>query len=174
MNVITSDITTGVLASPFTINKLLIKNRIVLGPMAVLRPTANGRPSEQTIAFLTRRAKGGVGLVIVGGSVASERAWNESPFFPNLRFDKDEFIPDLARLVDAVHEAGSPIFARFSRASAVWACLATARRFRRRAQSRSTSAPADCLTTSMCLVAASRLFRWRRRRRRSRTSRAPS
>ena len=112
MNVITSDTTTGVLASPFTINKLLIKNRIVLGPMAVLRPTANGRPSKQTIAFLTRRAKGGVGLVIVGGSVASERAWNESPFFPNLRFDKDELIPDLARLVDAVHEAGSPIFAQ--------------------------------------------------------------
>lgn len=51
-------------------------------------------------------------LVIVGGSVASERAWNESPFFPNLRFDKDEFVPDLARLVDAVHEAGSPIFAQ--------------------------------------------------------------
>jgi 2,4-dienoyl-CoA reductase-like NADH-dependent reductase (Old Yellow Enzyme family) len=112
MNAITSDTTTEVLASPFTINKLLIKNRIVLGPMAVLRPTENGRPSGQTTAFLARRAKGGVGLVIVGGSVASERAWNESPFFPNLRFDKDEFVPGLARLVDAVHGAGSPLFAQ--------------------------------------------------------------
>ena len=112
MSATTLDTTTEVLASPFTINKLLIKNRIVLGPMAVLRPTENGRPSGQTIAFLARRAKGGAGLVIVGGSVASERAWNESPFFPNLRFDKDEFVPGLARLVGAVHGAGSPLFAQ--------------------------------------------------------------
>jgi 2,4-dienoyl-CoA reductase (NADPH2) len=112
MNAMTSDTTTELLASPFTINKLLVKNRIILGPMAVLRPTRDGRPTKQTIAFLTRRARGGVGLVIVGGSVASERAWNESPFAPNLRFDKDEFVPDLARLVDAVHEAGSPVFAQ--------------------------------------------------------------
>lgn len=58
MSATTSDTTTEVLASPFTINKLLIKNRIVLGPTAVLRPTENGRPSGQTIAFLARRAKG--------------------------------------------------------------------------------------------------------------------
>ena len=58
MNAITSDTTTEVLASPFTINKLLIKNRIVLSLMAVLRPTADGRPSEQTIAFLNAPSKG--------------------------------------------------------------------------------------------------------------------
>ena len=67
--------------------------------MAVLRPTEDGRPSSQSIAFLRRRAQGGVGLVFVGGAVASERAWNESPFFPNIRFDKDELVPDLARMV---------------------------------------------------------------------------
>jgi 2,4-dienoyl-CoA reductase-like NADH-dependent reductase (Old Yellow Enzyme family) len=37
MSATTSDTTTEVLASPLTINKLLIKNRIVLGPMAVLK-----------------------------------------------------------------------------------------------------------------------------------------
>lgn len=102
----------AVLGSTLKINSLEITNRIILGPMAVLRPTEDGRPSEQTIAFLTRRAKGGVGLIIVGGSVASERAWNESPFFPNLRFDKDEFVTDLKRLTDAVHEYGTPLFAQ--------------------------------------------------------------
>jgi 2,4-dienoyl-CoA reductase-like NADH-dependent reductase (Old Yellow Enzyme family) len=104
--------TTKTLARPLKINNLEIKNRIILGPMAVLRPTEDGRPSEQTIAFLTRRAKGGVGLVIVGGSVASERAWSESPFSPNLRFDKDEFVPDLNRLTDAVHSNGASVFAQ--------------------------------------------------------------
>ena len=112
MSATTSDTATEVLASPFTINTLTVKNRIVLGPMAVLRPTADGRPSAQTIAFLTRRARGGAGLIIVGGSVASDRAWSESPFFPNLRLDKDEYVADLVRLVDAVHAAGAPLFAQ--------------------------------------------------------------
>lgn len=100
------------LGKPLQINGLQIRNRIILGPMAVLRPTEDGRPSEQTIAFLKRRAKGGVGLVIVGGSVASDRAWRESPFSPNLRFDKEEFLPDLRRITDAVHEHGAPVFAQ--------------------------------------------------------------
>lgn len=104
--------TTSVLASPLKINNLELKNRIILGPMAVLRPTDDGRPSDQTIAFLTRRARGGVGLIIVGGSVASQQAWNESPFSPNIRYDKDEFIPDLKRLADAVHAHGTPVFAQ--------------------------------------------------------------
>ena len=43
--------------------------------------------------------------------MASDRAWSESPFFPNLRLDKDEFVADLTRLVDAVHEA-SAVFAQ--------------------------------------------------------------
>lgn len=101
-----------ILGSPLKINSLTIANRIVLGPMAVLQPTEDGRPSGQSIAFLKRRAKGGVGLIIAGGSVATERAWNESPFFPNIRYDKDEFVPDLARMVDAVHEHGTPIVAQ--------------------------------------------------------------
>ncbi|MBW9110387.1 oxidoreductase [Microbacterium ureisolvens] len=100
------------LGVPLRINSVTIKNRIILGPMAVLRPTEDGRVSDQSIAFLERRARGGVGLVIVGGTVASERGWNESPFSPNIRFDKDEFVPDLARLVDAVHAAGAKVFAQ--------------------------------------------------------------
>jgi 2,4-dienoyl-CoA reductase (NADPH2) len=102
----------AVLGSTLRINSLELKNRIALGPMAVLRPTEDGRPSRQSIAFLRRRAQGGVGLVFVGGAVASERAWNESPFFPNIRFDKDEFVPDLARMVVAVQAEGAAIFAQ--------------------------------------------------------------
>ncbi|MEP9317762.1 NADH:flavin oxidoreductase [Pseudomonas sp. LABIM340] len=102
----------AVLASSLRINGVEIKNRIILGPMAVLRPQEDGRPSDQSIAFLKRRAQGGVGLVIVGGSVCSERAWNESPFVPVLRFDKEEFLEDLKRLTDAVHAEGAPVFAQ--------------------------------------------------------------
>jgi 2,4-dienoyl-CoA reductase-like NADH-dependent reductase (Old Yellow Enzyme family) len=99
-----------VLGQPLTINTLVLKNRIALSPMAVLQPTSDGRPSAQSVAFLRRRALGGVGLVIVGGSAATERAWNEAPFFPILRLDKEEFLPDLIRMGEAVHSEGAAIF----------------------------------------------------------------
>lgn len=99
-----------ILGQPFTINTLELKNRIVLGPMAVLQPTEEGRISEQSIAFLRRRAMGGVGLVFVGGSSATERAWNEAPFFPNVRLDKEEFLPELRKLGEAMHAEGTAIF----------------------------------------------------------------
>lgn len=99
-----------VLSEPFTINQLQLKNRIVLGPMAVLQPTTDGRLSEQSIAFLKRRAKGGVGLAFVGGSSATEQAWNEAPFFPNVRLDKEEFTPELKRLGETMHEDGVAVF----------------------------------------------------------------
>lgn len=104
--------TADVLGAPLKINDVTLKNRFILGPMAVLQPTEDGRPSDQTIAFLRRRAQGGAALVFVGGSVASDRAWNESPFSPNIRFDKDEYVPDLRRMVEAVQEDGAKIFAQ--------------------------------------------------------------
>lgn len=101
-----------VLSSPWKINGLRIKNRYVLSPMAVLQPTKEGHPSDQTIAFLTTRARGGAGLLIIGGAVATERGHQEAPFQPLMRFDSDRFIPGLQRMVDAVHEYDVPIFAQ--------------------------------------------------------------
>ena len=101
-----------VLSSPWKIDGLTIKNRYVLSPMAVLQPTKDGHPSDQTIAFLTTRARGGAGLLIIGGGVATERGNQEAPFQPLMRFDRDEFIPGLRRMVDAVHEQDVPIFAQ--------------------------------------------------------------
>lgn len=110
-----SNVTTAeVLGAPLQINKLTLKNRIIVGPMAVLQPTEDGRPSDQSIAFLKRRAEGGAGAVFVGGSVATARAFRESPFAPNIRYDDDQFIPHLKRLVDEVHgmDVGVAVFAQ--------------------------------------------------------------
>jgi 2,4-dienoyl-CoA reductase-like NADH-dependent reductase (Old Yellow Enzyme family) len=100
-----------VLSAPIRINKLTLRNRLVMGPMSVHAPTDEGRPSEQTIAFFEARARGGVGMIIVGGLVATARAWNESPLRPLLRSDVDGFIPDLRRVADAMHAHGVPIIA---------------------------------------------------------------
>ncbi|KAB1652845.1 NADH:flavin oxidoreductase [Pseudoclavibacter chungangensis] len=104
-----SNTTAEILGTPLTINKLTLKNRIILGPMAVLQPTQDGRPSNQSIAFLKRRAQGGAGAVFVGGSVATARAFRESPFSPNIRYDDDAFVPDLTRLVDELHGTGTGV-----------------------------------------------------------------
>jgi 2,4-dienoyl-CoA reductase-like NADH-dependent reductase (Old Yellow Enzyme family) len=94
---------TAVLLEPLSINGLTIANRIIMGPMAVLAPDADGGPSDQTIAFLCERATGGVGMIILGGTVSTRRGWEETPF--------KGFVPDLKRMTDAVHACGTPIIA---------------------------------------------------------------
>lgn len=47
--------------------------------MAALSAPPDGGPSERTIAFLGERAKGGVGLIILGGTAVTRRSIDESP-----------------------------------------------------------------------------------------------
>src|SRR4051794_8992890 len=85
-----------------------------MGPMAVLATEADGRPSEQTIAFLRERAKGGVGLIILGGTTATRRATGEAPVKGVLRLEEERFLGDVQRLTAAVHAHGTPIIAELS------------------------------------------------------------
>jgi dimethylglycine catabolism A len=100
-----------VLSQPFVINGLQLRNRIVMGPMAANAPTVEGGPSEQTIAFYEARARGGVGMIIAGGIVATKRSYAEAPGKTSLRFEVDTFVPDLRRVAHAVHAHGVPIIA---------------------------------------------------------------
>src|SRR5205809_6877365 len=90
------------LSRPLKLNHLTLRNRMVMGPMAVTAPDREGRVTDQTVAFFETRARGGVGMIIVGGSIATQRGWDEAPFKPILRMDKDEFLPGLRPLGDAV------------------------------------------------------------------------
>lgn len=101
----------SVLSDPIPLGNTLIRNRFVMGPMAVTSADPDGRPNEQTIAFLRRRAAGGVGMIIVGGIAATSRSIEEAPFKPLLRLDVDDLIPDFRRVADAVHEFGVPLIA---------------------------------------------------------------
>jgi 2,4-dienoyl-CoA reductase (NADPH2) len=105
------DRSTGILATPISINTVRLKNRIVMGPMAVNSPSVAGGPTEQTVAFFEARARGGVGMIIAGGAIASKRGFEEAPFKPLLRLDIDDFIPDFRRVADTVHAHGVPLIA---------------------------------------------------------------
>jgi 2,4-dienoyl-CoA reductase (NADPH2) len=100
-----------ILSAPIRINTRTLKNRLVMGPMAVHSPTAKGGPSEETIAFFETRARGGVGMIIVGGLTGTPRTWEEKPYRSALRFDVDTFIGNFGRVADAVHAHGVPIIA---------------------------------------------------------------
>ena len=100
-----------ILCEPISINTLRLRNRIVMGPMAANAPSLGGAPTDQTVAFLEARARGGVGMIIVGGAIASRRGYDESPFKPLLRLDVDDFLEDFRRVGAAVHAHGAPIIA---------------------------------------------------------------
>jgi len=55
------------LFSPIRVNRLSIKNRIVMGPMGNLgMAEETGRPSQKMIAYFAERARGGAGLLTSG------------------------------------------------------------------------------------------------------------
>jgi 2,4-dienoyl-CoA reductase (NADPH2) len=99
------------LFSPININNVELKNRVVLTAMH-LGYTPEGRVTDRFTDFYTVRAKGGVGLIIVGGCLIDEYAGAGSM----LRIDEDRFIPGLKTLTDSVKAEGSKIAAQLYQA----------------------------------------------------------
>ncbi|MBD3338157.1 MAG: NAD(P)-binding protein [Candidatus Lokiarchaeota archaeon] len=78
-----------------------ISNRIVM-PAMHLNLAKNGFISKKLIDFYVERAKGGAGLLIIGGCYVDIYAKG----LPSMiAVDDDKFIPKLTKLTEAVHEA---------------------------------------------------------------------
>lgn len=103
--------TTGPLGRPIKINKLTLANRMVMAPMAAHSSGPDGEPSDETLAFFEARARGGVGMIIVGGMASSPTDAVDMPKSAGLRIDDDGFVPGLRRLGDTVHAHNVPIIA---------------------------------------------------------------
>ncbi len=99
------------LFSPININNVELKNRVVLTAMH-LGYTPEGAVTDRLTDFYRVRARGGVGLIIVGGCRIDEYAGAGSM----LRIDEDRFIPGLRTLVDEVKAEGSMIAAQLYQA----------------------------------------------------------
>lgn len=94
------------LFSPLRIGRLQLANRLVLSAMATAYCHPDGAPSEQLIAYLVERARGGVGLVIVETThVTNDIRYN--PRTPSLH--DDSLLPAWRQLTAAVHAAGTPV-----------------------------------------------------------------
>ena len=67
----------------------------------------DGMPKERYRLYHLEKARGGVGLTMIGGSAVV--APDSPPSFGNLLLYKDEIVPWLRRLTDDVHEAGAAV-----------------------------------------------------------------
>jgi 2,4-dienoyl-CoA reductase (NADPH2) len=99
------------LFSPIKINNMELKNRIVMTAMH-LGYTPEGEVTDRLIDFYTIRAKGGVGLIIVGGCSIDEYGGMLSM----ICIRDDQYIPGLQRLTESVKNAGAKIAAQLYQA----------------------------------------------------------
>ncbi len=90
------------LLQPIRINALEIKNRIYL-PAMHLGMAENFLVTDQIVEFYAERARGGAGMICVGFATVDELAGNTL----NIGAHKDEFIPGLTRLAQAINTNGS-------------------------------------------------------------------
>jgi 2,4-dienoyl-CoA reductase (NADPH2) len=99
------------LFSPIQINSLELKNRIVMTAMH-LGYTPDGFVTDRLVDFYTARARGGAGLIIVGGCPIDDI----SSMTGMINIDHDRFIPGLKDLTGAVKSGGSRIAAQLYQA----------------------------------------------------------
>ncbi|MHA1284270.1 MAG: oxidoreductase [Promethearchaeota archaeon] len=93
------------LFTPFKINNMEVSNRIVM-PAMHLNLADNGFSTKRLADFYVERAKGGVGLILVGGIYVSIYG-KGVPMM--LAIDDDKYIPKLRELTDAVHNARNDV-----------------------------------------------------------------
>ena len=93
------------LFSPIKIGSVDLKNRIALAPVDAGLHGPTGEVTDRYIDFLVERVKGETGLIITEFTTV----WPEKRVITTSVWD-DTFIPGLARMAEAVKQAGAPIF----------------------------------------------------------------
>jgi len=90
--------------TPYQIGSRTLKNRLVAVPVFTGYALPNGQVSEFLIEHYSSLAAGGVAMVVVANAAVSADGVSSHH---NLRADRDEFIPGLARLAKAIRRNGA-------------------------------------------------------------------
>jgi 2,4-dienoyl-CoA reductase-like NADH-dependent reductase (Old Yellow Enzyme family)/thioredoxin reductase len=105
------------LLSPGRIGSLEIRNRIIMAPMGENLPELDGFMGERFQQFYEERARGGVGLIIVG--VASV-AYPEGQCNANqVAVSDDKFIPAMKQFTERIHAHGAKVALQLQHAGKV-------------------------------------------------------
>ena len=92
------------LQQPGQMGLLRLKNRVVMGPMGTNFGTTDGFSTERDKIYYAERARGGAAMIITEAMVVSGNARNHRA---SLCIFDDRFIPGLADLTKAIHQAGA-------------------------------------------------------------------
>src|ERR1043166_10201369 len=90
---------------PLEIRGVTLRNRICISAHFAGWWVKDGLPSDEFVAYLEERAKGGVGLFVIGAT-SPERG---SGWMENV---SEEIVPRYRKLVDAGHRHGTAVFAQ--------------------------------------------------------------
>jgi len=105
------------LLSPGRIGGLALRNRIALTPMGTNLEARDGTPGPRIARFYEERARGGVGLVIVG---VTGIAWPAGVSNPNnMGLSSDALVPAFRELTDRIHDHGAAIAVQLQHAGRV-------------------------------------------------------
>ena len=94
------------LLQPYKLKHLELRNRIITTSHEPAYPV-DGMPTSRYIAYHAERAKGGIAMTMTAGSAAVSK--DSPPAFSNLLAYRDEIVPHIRNLTDAVHEHGAAI-----------------------------------------------------------------
>ncbi|WP_328911090.1 NADH:flavin oxidoreductase [Streptomyces sp. NBC_00234] len=94
------------LSRPFAVRGLTARNRIAMAPMT-RQFSPNGVPGQDVADYYTRRAAGGVGLIITEGTYVDHHSAGTSDRIP--RFHGAEALAGWADVADSVHRVGGAI-----------------------------------------------------------------
>ncbi|RVH07266.1 NADH:flavin oxidoreductase [Sinorhizobium meliloti] len=94
------------LLQPYQLKHLTLRNRIIVTAHEPAYPE-DGIPKERYRAYTVERARGGVAMTMTAGSAAVSK--DSPPVFNNLLAYRDEIVPWIREMTDAVHEEGAAI-----------------------------------------------------------------
>src|SRR4051795_11638078 len=94
------------LLQPYRLKHLAIRNRF-LSTAHEPAYTVDGMPAERYRAYHVEKAKGGIGLTMIGGSAVV--APDSPQAFGNILLYKDEVVGWLKALADEVHQHGAAV-----------------------------------------------------------------
>ena len=99
------------LLQPYRLRHLVLRNRI-LSTAHEPAYAEDGMPGERYRLYHAEKAKGGIGLTMIGGSAIVDR--DSPPAFGNLHLWDDRIVPHLRALADAVHAHGAAVMCQIT------------------------------------------------------------
>ena len=100
-----------------TLNRLALKNRIMVAPMTRISATVDGVPGERMKHYYERFARGGFGTIITEGLYIDE-AWSQTYAFQAGLVNSRQ-VTGWRAITDGVHQHGGKIIAQLMHAGAI-------------------------------------------------------